>query len=142
MKNLKFNALRVSCYKDLGGDILQVYFESIIDNSPDDIETVYPSFTIIQNFEFPGPPYTEWSDDNDYDGGKDIKRIELKRNSILVIFRDNFTIEIFFKIDEKEFQNLETFLGNIARKYIPLIIKKKTCNLQVHLTSLIARQVT
>ncbi len=123
MENLKFNALRVSCYEDLGGDILQVYFESVIDDSTDDIETVYPTFTISQNYEFPGPPYTEWSDDKDYDGGKDIKKIELKRKSILVIFKDNFTIEIFFEIDEKEFQNLQTFLSYISGKYFPLVMK-------------------
>jgi len=79
---IRFDAKVVSCTKALGGDILQVLFDS--EERDDEDNRQSPYVLLGRCYEFPGQPTVEWYDGSAYDGGEQIRSIQLKRDSVAI----------------------------------------------------------
>jgi len=67
----------------------------------------------MRNFEFPDPATIEWHDGTDYDGGAEIVAVTLKRARILMSLDEGIDIDVTYRIDEKQFAKLTSYLTRI-----------------------------
>lgn len=107
-----FRAKFVRCADAIGGDILQVCFETMPESSDED-ERDTPYLLISQKFEFPGPATIEWHDGSDYDGGVDIVPVTLTRDRALVKLDRRLEIDVSFSIGDRRFAQLRSYLSRM-----------------------------
>lgn len=108
---IAFEARSVDCSEALGGDILQVTFDSVIDGDEECRESPY--VLIGRCFEFPGPPTMEWHDGTEYNGGAEIRTAVLKRNFANFVTDSGLDFSIGFSIADDKFRELVSFLQRI-----------------------------
>jgi hypothetical protein len=108
---IAFEARSVDCSEALGGDILQVTFDSVIDGDEECRESPY--VLVGQCFEFPGPPTMEWHDGTEYNGGAEICTAVLKRNFANFVTDSGLEFSIGFSIADDKFRELASFLRRI-----------------------------
>jgi hypothetical protein len=106
---LAFHAKYVSCADAIGGEILQVSFETI-PAGQDEIERTTPYVLISRNFEFPGSATIEWHDGKDYDGGAEIISMTLRRDRVSIVLKRELDIDVTFHLPNKQFAKLTSFL--------------------------------
>lgn len=109
---LAFHAKFVSCADAIGGEILQVSFDTVPASS-EEIEQRTPYVLISRNFEFPGPATIEWHDGNDYDGGAEIISMTLQRDRVSIILDQELDIDVTFRLPDKRFAKLTSFLKSM-----------------------------
>jgi len=107
--NLTFEAKFVNCADAIGGEILQVTFDTIPE-SQDEEDRNTPYVCISCNFEFSDSATVEWHDGNDYDGGAEIIAVTLSRTSISIKHNSGLDIDVTFRLPDKEFAQLTSFL--------------------------------
>ena len=106
---LAFRAKSVRCADAIGGEILQVCFDTML-ASCDEEERDTPYVLISQNFEFPGPATIEWHDGSDYQGGANIVSVRLARDRALIKLTCNWEIDVSFSIGDRRFAQLRSYL--------------------------------
>ena len=106
---LAFNARFVSCADAIGGEILQVTFDTKPD-SEDQGDRSTPYVLISCNFEFPGPATIEWHDGGDYNGGAEIVSMVLTRDRVLIKLDRDLDIDVSFSIGDRRFAKLRSWL--------------------------------
>ncbi|MFZ1548236.1 MAG: hypothetical protein WAT12_14250 [Candidatus Nitrotoga sp.] len=107
--NLIFDAKFVHCGDAMDGEILQVSFDTIPESQHEDERTT-PYVLISCNFEFSDSATIEWHDGNDYNGGAEIVVLTLSRTSISIKLDSGLDIDITFRLPDKEFAQLTSFL--------------------------------
>src|SRR5262245_21839744 len=107
-----FNAEFVECSELLGGDIIQVSFDTMPPGHDED-ERRSPSVLISCNFEFPGPATVDWHDGNDCDGGGRIISMTLKRDRILIRLDCAVDFDIAFRLSDGQFKRLGSYLSRM-----------------------------
>jgi hypothetical protein len=108
---LAFKATYVACTDTLGGDILQVSFDTVLDD--DDNPRCSPYVLISRNFEFPESAAIEWHNGQDYDGGAEIRSITLTRTRIILRLNRELTINMSFQLSNEAYARLTVFLQKI-----------------------------
>ena len=106
---LAFKAKFVRCSSAIGGEILQVYFDTLPAGADEETRTT-PSVLIGQNFEFPGPATIDWHDGSDYGGGANIVGVTLARDRALIKLKGNMEIDVSFCIGNRRFAQLMSYL--------------------------------
>jgi hypothetical protein len=106
---LTFEANSVSCATALGGDILQVTFDTVPE-SMDEEERNTPYVLLSRNFEFPESPTIEWHDGSDYDSGVEIIAVILDRTHIAIRLENGFDIDVAFHLTDKKFAQFKFFM--------------------------------
>lgn len=107
-----FKALSVNCSSALGGEILQVWFDSLA-GSKDEGERDRPCVIIGRNFEFPGSATIEWHDGSGYHGGANIVLFTLTRERAMIMLDRDLAIDVSFTIDDRRFAQLSSQLRRI-----------------------------
>jgi len=106
---LTFEAKFVDCADAIGGEILQVSFDTVrLSHAEEDRCTPY--VLISRNFEFPGFATVEWHDGKDYFGGAEITSVSLKRNQVSIKLDREVGFEVAFHLQDKKFARLRSFL--------------------------------
>ena len=108
---LRFEAEVVRCTEALGGDILQVKFDTVDLNGKDHRRSPY--VLLGQCFEFPGPPSIEWHDGADYGGGAKIRSVLLQKDSVSISTDRSPGFSISFSVGEARYKELAWFLKRI-----------------------------
>ncbi|MEA3212444.1 MAG: hypothetical protein QOE70_5501 [Chthoniobacter sp.] len=106
---LAFRAKYVSCADAIGGEILQVCFDTVRE-SEDITERSTPYVLISRNFEFPDSPTIEWHDGTDCDGGAEIASLTLTRDRASMKLDRDLDIDVSFCIGDRGFGKLKTYL--------------------------------
>jgi hypothetical protein len=106
---LAFQAKYVKCAAALGGEILQVCFDTVPESGEEE-ERDTPYVLISQNFEFPRPATIEWHDGSDYDGGAEIVSIRLKRDRVLIKLDRDLGLDVSFSLGDRRFAQLRSYL--------------------------------
>jgi len=106
---LAFESRFVSCNDALGGEILQVNFDTVSSSAAEE-ERQTPHVLISRNFEFTDATTIEWHDGHDYDGGAEIIAATLERNRILLELDQGIRIEVTFRLSARKFARLTSFL--------------------------------
>lgn len=106
---LAFKASSVSCSSAIGGDLLQVSFDTM-PKSKDEDERDTPYVLISRNFEFPGTATVEWHDGRDYDGGAEIVLVTLTREQVLIKLDRDMEIDVSIGVGDRRFAQLSSFL--------------------------------
>lgn len=106
---LAFDATRIDCADALGGEILQVSFDTVPEDQDEDQRST-PYILISRNFEFPGSATIEWHDGHDYDGGAEIVTLTLRRTHITIRVDQELDFEVTFHLPDKKFKKLTSFL--------------------------------
>jgi hypothetical protein len=117
---LAFEAKFVDCRDALGGEILQLSFDTV-QASHDAEERCTPYVLISRNLEFPGPATIEWHDGQNYDGGAEIRSLSLQRDRVSIKLDRNLELEVLFCVPDKKFAMLKSFLSRMidARFHVP-----------------------
>lgn len=105
---LRFEAEVVRCAEAIGGEILQVTFDSVDMEDEDGRQSPY--MLLGQCFECPGPPTIEWHDGTDYDGGADIRSIVLKPNSVEITTDTGPDFDVSFSLTSTRYEELSNLL--------------------------------
>ena len=106
---LAFKAKFVSCSSAIGGEILQVCFDTM-PRSKDEDERDTPYVLISRNFEFPESATVEWHDGSDYDGGAEIVLVRLTRERVLIKLDRQLEIDVSIGIGDRRFAQLSSYL--------------------------------
>ncbi len=106
---IAFRAKFVACTDAMGGEILQVCFDTVR-QSEDEAERSTPYVLISRNFEFPDSPTIEWYDGKDYDGGAEIASLTLTRNRAAIKLDRDLDIDVTFCVGDRRFGKLCTYL--------------------------------
>src|SRR5437764_859639 len=106
---LAFKASSVECTSAIGGEILQVTFDTAPTVQEEDQRTM-PYVLISRNFEFPGSPTIEWHDGDDYDGGAEIVTTALRKDGVLITLDRELEIDVTFSLPDRKFAKLKSFL--------------------------------
>ena len=106
---LAFAAKSVSCTDAIGGDLLQVIFDTVPENDNDDTRRS-PYLEISRLFEFPGPATVEWHDGNDYGGGGRIVSLNLMRDRLFLKLKRDLDFDVSFSLSDRKFSKLVSFL--------------------------------
>ena len=101
---LVFDATRIDCAGALGGEILQVNFDTAPEDQ-DEAQRSTPYVIISRNFEFPGSAAIEWHDGHDYDGGAEILAVTLKRARITLCVNRKLNFEVTFHLPDRGSKN-------------------------------------
>jgi hypothetical protein len=109
---LAFDATRIDCADALGGEILQVNFETVPEDQDEDQRST-PYVLISRNFEFPDSATIEWYDGHDYNGGAEIVTITLRRTCITIRVDQELDFEVTFHLPDNKFKKLTSFLRRI-----------------------------
>lgn len=109
---LAFDATRIDCTDALGGEILQVSFDTAPEDQ-DENQRSTPYILISRNFEFPGSATIEWYDGHYYDGGAEIVTVTLRRTRIAIRVDRELDFEVTFHLPDKKFTKLTSFLRKI-----------------------------
>jgi hypothetical protein len=116
---LDFEAAFVECASAMGGEILQVSFDTVPSTQEEDRRTT-PYVLISRNFEFPDSPTVEWHDGVDDDGGAEILAATLSRNRLSMTVAPDSEIEVSFSLPDKRFMKLRSFLRRILEDHVAL----------------------
>ena len=106
---LTFEAKFVDCADAIGGEILQVSFDTVASNHAED-ERCTPYVLISRNFEFADSATIEWHDGKDYDGGAEITSVSLKRDRVSIRLDRELGFEVAFHLQDRKFAQLRTSL--------------------------------
>lgn len=106
---LAFTSRFVSCADAIGGDILQVTFDTKPRNEDED-ERSTPYVLVSCNFEFPGPATIEWHDGVEYNGGAEITSLTLTRDRVLIKLDQGWEMDVGFRIGDRQFAKLSSYL--------------------------------
>ena len=106
---LAFEAKFVDCADAIGGEILQVRFDTV-PSSHDEDERCTPYVLISRNFDFPDSATVEWHDGKDYDGGAEITSVSLKRDRVCIKLERDLGFEVAFHLQDRKFARLRTSL--------------------------------
>jgi hypothetical protein len=106
---LVFDATRIDFADALGGEILQVNFDTAPEDKDEDQRST-PYILISHNVEFPDSATIEWYDGHDYDGGAEILAVTLKRTRITLCVNRELNFEVTFHLPDKKFKKLTSFL--------------------------------
>ena len=106
---LRFEAKFVSCLTAIGGDILQVNFDTRSESGDEDHRRT-PYVSISQNFEFTDSAAIEWHDGHDYDGGAEIIAMALSREYISITVDQGLDFDVTCHLTERKFNQLKSFL--------------------------------
>ncbi len=106
---LAFHAKFVSCTDAIGGEILQVSFDTV-PTTQEESERSSPCVLISRNFEFADSATIEWHDGKDYDGGAEIISITLRRDRVSIVLERESDVDVTFRIPDKQFAKLTSFL--------------------------------
>ena len=106
---LAFRAQSVRCTNAIGGDILQVCFDTM-PASCDEEKRDTPYVLISANFEFPGPATIEWHDGTAYDGGGEMMSLVLRRDWAWMKLDRGLEIEVSFRMGDRRFAQLRAYL--------------------------------
>jgi hypothetical protein len=117
---LAFEATIIDCVDALGGDILQVSFDTMPEDQDEDQRST-PYVLISRNFEFAESAILEWHDGNDYDGGAKIRSITLTRTHITLFLHRELTITVTFQLTDEAYTRLTVFLSRIMDNCINVI---------------------
>jgi len=109
---LAFEAKFVDCADAIGGEILQVSFDTL-PTSHDTDERCTPYVLISRNFEFPVPANVEWHDGQKYGGGAKIRSINLQRDRVSIKLEHNLEVEVVFRVPPKKFGKMRSFLSRM-----------------------------
>jgi len=107
---ITFEAKFVHCSEAIGGELLQVTFDSV-DLKDEELRKT-PYVLLGQSFEFPSPPTIEWHDGNEYDGGG-IQSILLFRNAVRIVTDTGTGFGITFSISNDLYSKLVEYLRGI-----------------------------
>lgn len=107
--NLAFKARFVGCADAIGGEILQVAFDTMPERDDED-ERRTPYVLISRNFEFPGSAKIEWHDGVDYDGGAEIICLTLTRDRAIIRLDRELEINVSFSIGDRRFAKMSSYL--------------------------------
>jgi len=106
---LVFDATRIDCADALGGEILQVNFDTAPEDQ-DEAQRSTPYVLISRNFELSDSATIEWHDGHDYDGGAEIVTLTLRRTRITLCVNRELNFEVTFHLPDKKFKKLTSFL--------------------------------
>jgi hypothetical protein len=106
---LALKASSVSCSSAIGGEILQVCFDTMPESKDED-ERDTPYVLISRNFEFPGSATVEWHDGSGYDGGAQIVLVTLTRERALIKLDRDMEIDVSFSLGDRRFAQLNSYL--------------------------------
>ncbi len=106
---LAFQASSVECTSAIGGEILQVAFDTAPNDQEEEQRTT-PYVLISRNFEFPGSPTVEWHNGSDYDGGAKIVTAALRRDGVFITLDRDLEISVTFTLPDRKFAKLRSFL--------------------------------
>jgi hypothetical protein len=112
-----FEAKFVSCVDAIGGEILQVTFDTLGPGKNED-ERRSPYVLISRNFEFPGAPTIEWFSGNDYDGGAEITSLALTRDRVLIKLDRDLDFDVSFRLPDRQFKRLGSFLRRMMDAHV------------------------
>jgi len=112
-----FEAKVVSCVDAIGGEILQVTFDTLEPGKNED-ERRSPYVLISCNFEFPRTPTIEWFSGNDYDGGADITSLALTRDRVLIKVDRDLDFDVNFRLPDRQFKRLDSFLRRMVDAHV------------------------
>jgi hypothetical protein len=107
-----FDATRIDFADALGGEILQVNFNTAPEDQ-DEAQRSTPYVLISRNFEVSDSATIEWYDGHDYDGGAEILSVTLKRTRITLCVNRELNFEVTFHLPDKKFKKLTSFLRRI-----------------------------
>jgi hypothetical protein len=110
---LAFEAKFVSCADAIGGEILQVCFDTMPASDDENARTT-PYVLISRNFEFPGPAAIEWHSGDDYDGGAEIISAILTRDRILIKLDRDLELDVGFRVSDRQFASLTSYLRTMV----------------------------
>ena len=114
---LAFEAKFVDCADAIGGEILQVSFDTVPANHDED-ERCTPYVLISRNFEFPDSATIQWHDGKDYDGGAEITSLILKRDRVSIKLDRDLDVEMAFNLRDRKFAKLRSFLERMIHDHI------------------------
>ena len=117
---LAFEAKFVDCADAIGGEILQVSFDTVPASHNED-ERCTPYVSISRNFEFPGSATVEWHDGIDYDGGAEIREIVLMRGRVSATLDRELELDVTFRISDKKFAKLKSYLESMLEKRFVIV---------------------
>jgi hypothetical protein len=106
---LVFDATRIDFADALGGEFLQVNFDTAPEDQ-DEAQRSTPYVLISRNFEFPDSATIDWYDGHDYYGGAEILAVTLKRTRITLCVNRELNFEVTFHLPDKKFKKLTSFL--------------------------------
>jgi hypothetical protein len=114
---LAFQSPFVSCNDVIGGEILQVIFDTQPSSSTEDGRKT-PYVLISRNFEFGDSSTVEWHDGRDYDGGAEIVTMTLGRDRMSMKLDRDLEIEVSFQLSASKFATLTFFLKRMIDKRV------------------------
>jgi hypothetical protein len=117
---LAFDATRIDWADALGGEILQVSFDTAPEHQDEDQRST-PYVLISRNFEFPDSATIEWYDGHDYDGGAEIVSVTLRRTRITIRVDRELDFEVTFRLPDKKFTKLTSFMRRMMDDRICII---------------------
>jgi hypothetical protein len=110
--HIEFTARNVSYNEAVDGEIVQVSFEE--DGDDDPIEPSKYYFHISVNYEFPPIlPSLEWFDGSKCDGGGNIIKYKLNRNSLQLWLDNGMSFDMHFEIKEVMLNDINEFITNV-----------------------------
>ncbi len=119
---LRFKAAFVHIQSMLDGEILQVVFDTLKEETDEDSRKT-PQVTISRNFEFPGGPKIEWHDGTDYDGGVALKSVNYDRDRVRIEAGGGTRIEIDISLTDHNCSDtqriMKIMLGSRMRSSTP-----------------------
>jgi len=118
---LSFEAKFVNCLDAIGGEILQVSFDTL-PPPMSEAERRTPLILISKNFEFPDPATVEWHDGTDYDGGAEIVEMLLGRKRVSARLNRDLEIDVTFRISDKKFATLSSYLKRMLGKRVAISV--------------------
>lgn len=112
---LAFHATFLDCTEAIGGDLLQVSFDTVEFDADEDARQT-PYVLISRLFEFPGRATIEWHDGSDHDGGAEIVEAMLRRTGVSIRLNRPLEIEVGFHVSDREHEELRSFLASMLGK--------------------------
>ncbi len=106
---LAFIVKSVRCADAIGGEILQVCFDTMPE-SGNEGERRTPYVLICQDFESASSATIEWHDGSDYDGGAEIVSVRLARDRAMIRLDRDLEIDVSFRIGDRRFAQLSSYL--------------------------------
>ena len=106
---LAFKARSVSCADAIGGDILQVTFDTKPRNEDENGRST-PYVLVSRNFEFPDSATIEWHDGSDYNGGAEIISLALTRDRVLIKLDRDLDVDVSFSLSDRRYAQLSSYL--------------------------------
>jgi hypothetical protein len=108
---VRLTAKRVDCSEALGGDIMQVVFDSETSDFDEENRST-PYLLVSVCFEFGRCIAIEYHDGKDY-YGDNIRRFELWRTGALAVLSRGIEFEIEFNVTDDAFVELQDYLRTI-----------------------------